>query len=71
MGELIVQAHTENIIPSGLTESSLVTKTRQNLAALPLEAVRKAGIWRDRKFYFLNISYPSMQAENVWKVMSG
>lgn len=42
--------------------SPLVITAIDKLNSLPLARIKKAGIWRDRDCYFLNISYPSMQA---------
>lgn len=44
------------------TDSALVSQARAKLATLPLDALRDAGIDRNRSGYFLNIAYPSMQA---------
>lgn len=50
----------ETAYSHGLSE--LATTARSALSGLPLDAARAAGIWRDRSHYFLNISYPSLQA---------
>jgi oxygen-independent coproporphyrinogen III oxidase len=46
--------------PQGL--SSLCSRVLGRLNSAPLVKIKSAGIWRDRNYYFLNISYPSMQA---------
>lgn len=46
--------------PTG--QSSLELKALERLNSTQLEKIKDAGIWRDRNHYFLNISYPSMQA---------
>jgi oxygen-independent coproporphyrinogen III oxidase len=43
-------------------DSLFVQRVTQKLQTLPFHTVRQEGIWRDRSTYFLNISYPSMQA---------
>lgn len=42
--------------------SSLALRSLEKLNTSQLERIKNDGIWRDRKSYFLNISYPSMQA---------
>lgn len=44
--------------------SPLALRSLERLSITHLERLKHAGIWRDRKYYFLNISYPSMQAMN-------
>ncbi|EKD85676.1 MAG: hypothetical protein ACD_37C00659G0005 [uncultured bacterium] len=56
----VLGSDTPDHSPLPPTDSALVSQARARLAALPLEALRDAGIFRDRS-YFLNISYPSMQ----------
>lgn len=40
----------------------MALRTLDHLSDLPLKRIKEAGIWRNRKAYFLNISYPSLQA---------
>lgn len=44
--------------------SPLIESAKNALVQLPLTRMRESGIWRDRSTYFLNISYPSLQAMN-------
>ena len=43
-------------------ESPLVGRAVERARELPLASLREAGFYRDRGKYFLNISYPSLQA---------
>ena len=45
-----------------LEASPFVQGVKEKLKALPLKQVQQKGIWRKRDGYYLNISYPSMQA---------
>lgn len=57
----VLGSGTPDRLPLPPTDSALVSQARARLETLPLEVLRDAGIYRDRS-YFLNISYPSMQA---------
>lgn len=46
----------------GANESDLVQKAQDQLGTLALDEAARAGFMRDRRTYFLNIAYPSMQA---------
>lgn len=41
---------------------SVIARAREIRSALQEEALRNAGLWRDRSRYILNIAYPSLQA---------
>jgi len=49
----------------GTLLSPLIIQSLKQLESVPLQRIRAAGIWRDRNNYFLNISYPSLQAMQV------
>lgn len=64
----MTKASTSNRFLDALSQKSLSPLARNTLEKLDniqLDTLKRAGIWRDRGSYFLNISYPSMQAMEV------